>query len=54
MPATIHQLCLYDRMHRRKFPLILMSGAESEELVWVRELVKYHVKLEHMRTYPMF
>ena len=29
-----------------------MSGAESEELVLVRELVKYQVQLE--KTFPMF
>ena len=31
---------------------ILISNAESEELVWVRELVKYQVQLE--KTFPMF
>ena len=59
MPATTIQLCLYYRMHSRKFPIIdnlssaqgltrkiLMSGVESEELVWVGELVKYQVQLE--------
>ena len=67
MPATAIQLCLYDRMHRRKFPnidhlcgaqaltvtrKILMSGAESEKLVWVCELVNYQMQLE--KTLPMF
>ena len=67
MPATNIQLCLYDRMHRRKIPhhcsplassglirKILMSGAKSEECCnfQVRELVKYQVQLK--KTFLMF
>ena len=29
-----------------------MSGADSEEIVWVCELVKYQEQLE--KTFPMF